>query len=78
MIATSTSSTNAWYSPDLQLTVMTKLSDPRTGETIYKLTNIVRVEQPLSLFEIPSDYTVSAGALNLSTPKLRLRLNPQQ
>jgi hypothetical protein len=47
-----------WYSPDLQMTVMTKLNDPRSGETVYKLTNIVRVEQPHSLFEIPSDYAI--------------------
>jgi len=50
-----------WYSPDLQMTVMTKLNDPRTGETVYKLTNIVRVEQPRSLFEVPSDYTMTGG-----------------
>jgi hypothetical protein len=52
-----------WYSPDLQLTVMTKHSDPRSGETVYKLTNIVRVEQSRALFEVPTDYTVANGAL---------------
>ena len=29
-----------WYSPELQLTVMSRHNDPRTGETTYKLTNI--------------------------------------
>ena len=47
-----------WYSPDLQVLVLTKHSDPRVGETIYHLTAIVRAEQARSLFEVPSDYTV--------------------
>jgi hypothetical protein len=48
-----------WYSPELQLTVMTSHSDPRSGQTTYKLTNIQRIEQVRSLFEVPSNYTVS-------------------
>jgi hypothetical protein len=47
-----------WYSPELQLVVMTRHSDPRTGETTYKLTNINRAEPAKSLFEVPSDYTI--------------------
>ena len=47
-----------WYSPELQLVVMTRHSDPRMGETTYKLTNISRAEQPKSLFEVPAGYTV--------------------
>jgi hypothetical protein len=47
-----------WYSPELQLVVMTRHSDPRFGETSYKLTNINRTEPAKSLFEVPSDYTV--------------------
>jgi hypothetical protein len=48
-----------WYSPELQMDVMTRHSDPRTGETTYRLTNINRAEQGKSLFEVPGDYTVS-------------------
>ncbi len=48
----------SWYSPDLQLNVMTKYSDPRSGETLYKLTNIARAEPDASLFQVPSGYTV--------------------
>ena len=48
-----------WYSPELQLTVMTRQSDPRFGETTYRLTNINRSEPAKTLFEVPSDYTVS-------------------
>ena len=50
-----------WYSPDLQVTVMSRHSDPRFGETTYKLTNINRAEPAHSLFEIPADYTVKDG-----------------
>jgi hypothetical protein len=50
-----------WYSPELQLVVMTRHSDPRTGETTYKLTNINRSEPAKSLFEVPSDYTIKDG-----------------
>jgi hypothetical protein len=50
-----------WYSPELQLVVMTRHSDPRLGETTYKLTNINRTEQPKSLFEVPAGYTVKEG-----------------
>ena len=47
-----------WYSPELQTIVMTKRSDPRFGETVYRLTNIQRGEQSPILFDVPSDYTV--------------------
>jgi len=50
-----------WYSPDLQMTVMTKHSDPRSGETNFQLKNINRSNPPPTLFEVPSDYTVSTG-----------------
>ena len=51
-----------WYSPDLQLLVMTKHSDPRTGETTYRLASINRAEPDSSLFEVPADYTVRNAA----------------
>jgi len=47
-----------WYSPELQQVVMSKQSDPRVGETTYRLTSINRSEPSHSLFELPSDYTV--------------------
>jgi len=47
-----------WYSPELQTVVMSKNSDPRSGETIYRLTNINRNEPDHSLFEVPADYTI--------------------
>lgn len=46
-----------WYSPDLQVVVMSKNSDPRMGDTVYHLTNLNRAEPARSLFEVPADYT---------------------
>jgi hypothetical protein len=51
-----------WYSPDLQTTVLSKHSDPRMGETTFRLTNISRSEPAANLFQVPSDYeTVDAA-----------------
>ncbi len=47
-----------WYAPSLQVVVMTKRSDPRSGETTYRLTNINRNEPSRTLFEVPADYTI--------------------
>ena len=47
-----------WFSPDLQTMVMTRHTDPRSGESVYRLTNINRAEPDHSLFEVPSDYTL--------------------
>lgn len=65
-----------WYSPELQLLVMTKHSDPRTGETTYRLTNINRAEPDRSLFEVPSDYTMRnlAEEKRRAAEELRIKL----
>jgi len=62
--------TERWYSPDLQMVVLSKRSDPRTGETITQLTNIQRGEPDAGLFQVPSDYTVKQGGLG---PKMAVR-----
>ncbi len=51
----------SWYSPELQTTVMSKRTDPTSGETTFRLTNIRRGEPDASLFQVPSDYTVKEG-----------------
>lgn len=51
--------TERWSSPELGFDVLRKHSDPRNGETTYRLTNIVRGEQPRSLFEVPADYKLN-------------------
>jgi hypothetical protein len=44
--------------PDLKVLIMSKSSDPRMGETTYKLTNLSRTEPDPALFQIPADYTI--------------------
>lgn len=48
-----------WYSSELQAVVLSRRSDPRMGETSYRLTNISRAEPDRALFEVPADFTVS-------------------
>ncbi len=53
--------TETWYSPDLQVVVMSKTSDPRFGDSVYQLNTISRTEPDPALFTVPSDYTVKEG-----------------
>lgn len=50
--------TERWYSPDLDLVVMTLHIDPVAGEHIFKLVNIKQAEPPADLFVVPAGYTV--------------------
>ncbi|MGI8556044.1 MAG: hypothetical protein ACR2LT_06785, partial [Pyrinomonadaceae bacterium] len=47
-----------WYSKDLQMTILNKRNDPQTGNYTYQLTNIKRSEPDKSLFTIPADYKI--------------------
>ncbi len=47
-----------WFSDDLKVLVMTRHADPRTGQTVYKLTNVSLAEPVRTMFEVPADYTV--------------------
>ncbi len=57
----------SWYSPDLQVTMLTKRSDPRIGDKIYRLASVKRDEPAAALFAIPSDYTVKDATINIRT-----------
>lgn len=48
-----------WRSAELQTIVYSKHSDPREGEVLYRLENIQRAEQPISLFSVPADYQLT-------------------
>jgi hypothetical protein len=50
-----------WYSPELQMVIQSKRSDPFMGETTYTVANIQRTAPEASLFSVPSDYTVKTG-----------------
>jgi len=56
--------TERWFSPDLQITVMTVHTDPMMGTVTTKLVNVVRGDPDASLFQVPSDYRVEAGKPN--------------
>lgn len=47
-----------WYSSELQTVVMSKHSDPRSGDVVYTLTNISRAEPDAAMFTVPQDYKV--------------------
>ncbi len=48
-----------WYSKDLQTVVMSKHTDPRMGESVFKLTNITRTEPDATLFQVPAGFKVT-------------------
>jgi hypothetical protein len=50
--------TERWFSKDLQMEVLISRRDPRAGDTVYRLTNIVRAEPPPDLFVVPPDFTI--------------------
>ncbi|HEY5618522.1 MAG TPA: hypothetical protein VIK60_11295 [Vicinamibacterales bacterium] len=52
-----------WYSPELRTVILSRRSDPRFGETTYRLENIVRTEPPSELFQVPSDFTIEKGGM---------------
>jgi hypothetical protein len=58
----------SWYAPELQITVLTKHSDPRIGDNVYRLAAIKREEPAPSLFAVPSDYTVKEPMANMPPP----------
>jgi TonB family protein len=61
-----------WYSQELQTVVMTKHSDPRFGETTYRLTNISRTEPDRSLFEMPAGFEI------VTTPSSGMMMRTKQ
>lgn len=65
--------TETWYSPDLQVVVMSKTSDPRFGESTYQLNSISRTEPDPALFTVPADYAITEGR-----PMMRRRGAPAQ
>src|SRR5215471_9620934 len=48
-----------WYSRELQVLVLSKHHDPRSGDITYRLTIIERGEPDPSLFEVPADYRLA-------------------
>ncbi|HKS80734.1 MAG TPA: hypothetical protein VJR23_04455 [Candidatus Acidoferrales bacterium] len=51
--------TERWQSPELKLLLLTKRTDPRSGETTTRVTNLDRSEPDPSLFQVPDGYTIT-------------------
>lgn len=51
-------SDETWFSADLRVTLSSKHSDPRTGDSLFRVENLKREEPALALFAPPADYTV--------------------
>ena len=50
-----------YYSTELKMTVFSRRSDPRNGESIYRMTDIKRSDPDAALFRVPAGYSVSEG-----------------
>ena len=51
--------TERWYSKDIDAMVLQRFSDPRFGETVYRLVNVVLGEPSADLFQVPQAYEVT-------------------
>ena len=52
-----------WFSEELQVPLLITRRDPRAGDSVYRLTNIVRGDPPDYLFTVPPGYGVREGKL---------------
>lgn len=67
-----------WYSPELRVVVFSRRSDPRFGDTTYRLTNIVRAEPEPSLFQVPADYKIEEMKLPpMKRMERKIRVRPE-
>jgi hypothetical protein len=58
-----TFSSEAWYSPDLGIIVMSKVSDPVSGDTNVRLTKLQRGEPNPDLFAVPAGYRIVVAGI---------------
>ena len=52
----------AWYSAELQIVLSSHTLAPRTGETAYAVSGIVRAEPDRALFQVPAGYRIQSPA----------------
>jgi hypothetical protein len=52
--------TERWYSKDIDAMVLQRFSDPRFGETVSQLVNVVRGDPSADLFQVPQGYELAA------------------
>ncbi|HJQ34283.1 MAG TPA: hypothetical protein VJ866_19040, partial [Pyrinomonadaceae bacterium] len=58
-----------WYSPELQVVVLSSHKDPFVGDTVYRLTGISRGEPDATRFRVPADYTILEGPPPQNPPR---------
>jgi len=66
--------TERWYSKDIDALVLQRFSDPRFGETTYRLVNVALGEPSPDLFEVPQGYEVQES----EPPRAGLRALPNR
>jgi len=66
-----------WRSTELQMVVLMKHNDPRFGETVFRLTNITRVEPSPDVFTLPQGYRIVDGRETFGRPA-RMRRGGEQ
>jgi hypothetical protein len=64
--------TERWYSEDIDAMVLQRFSDPRVGETVYRLVNVVRGEPSPDLFQVPQGYEIQQSEM----PRAGVRVAP--
>jgi hypothetical protein len=57
-----------WTSPELLVTLLSTDSDPRSGQTRYRLAHLQRGEPDAALMRVPADYSTTPNA---SSPKAK-------
>ena len=55
--------TERWYSPQLQMYVLTKTTDPMRGNSVRQLTDIHMGQPAAALFQVPPGYTLKKGGV---------------
>jgi hypothetical protein len=55
--------TERWYSEEINAMVLQRFSDPRFGETTYRLVNVVRGDPSPDLFQVPQGYEIKASEM---------------
>jgi hypothetical protein len=53
--------TESWYSAVLQTVIYRRRTDPRSGTTVFQMTNIQQGPPQASLFTVPSSYTIKTA-----------------
>ena len=64
--------TERWYSEDIDAMVLQRFSDPRFGETTYRLVNVVLGDPSPDLFQVPQGYELRAPEM----PRAGVRVAP--